>query len=110
MTVYTRLASQLAEQLREINARLQRIEDVIMSHNTEPSDIPESLLLSIPDHLRRSFMAVGKLGISTATDISLETGRARAVESSYLNQLVRMKHLEKGKDGREATFTVRDKQ
>jgi hypothetical protein len=107
MTVYTRLCTQIGEQLRQINARLSKLEEVILNQQTEPVDIPESRLLSISDHLRKTFIAVTKLGISNAKDISIETGRARAIESHYLNQLVTLGWLMKTREGRECQFTVK---
>src|SRR5208283_6074916 len=63
-------------------------------------------LLSMPDHLRKTAMAICRCGRATAEEISLQTSRARAVESAYLNQLVIMGYLKKERDGRKACFFV----
>jgi hypothetical protein len=64
-------------------------------------------LLTFPDHLRKSAMTITKLGRASAEDVAKETGRARAVESSYLNQLARMGHLKKDKkSGRKVYFSI----
>lgn len=63
-------------------------------------------LLSMPDHLRKTAMAVCRLGRATADEISQQTHRARAVESSYVNQLVIMGHMKKERKGRKAYFYV----
>jgi len=63
-------------------------------------------LLSMPDHLRKTAMAVCRLGRATADEISQQTHRARAVESSYVNQLVIMGHMKKERNGRKAYFYV----
>ncbi len=63
-------------------------------------------LLSLPDHLRKTATVTSKLGRATADDISDDTSRARAVESGYLNQLVRMGYLKKERDGRKVLFSV----
>ncbi len=63
-------------------------------------------LLSMPDHLRKTAMAVCRLGRTTAEDISQQTHRARAVESAYLNQLVLMGYLKKERNGRKAYFFI----
>jgi hypothetical protein len=63
-------------------------------------------LLSLPDHLRKSAMVICKMGEATANDVSKETGRARAVESGYLNQLVTMGHLKRRRKGRKVYFYV----
>ncbi|MFQ6054191.1 MAG: hypothetical protein ACE5OO_08210, partial [Candidatus Bathyarchaeia archaeon] len=63
-------------------------------------------LLSLPDHLRRTATIVCSLGRATAEMIAERTNRARAVESGYLNQLVRMGYLKKERRGREVLFSV----
>ena len=63
-------------------------------------------LLSLPDHLRKSASMVCEKGRATADEISEATGRARAVESGYLNQLVRMGYLVKEREGRKVLFSV----
>ncbi len=74
--------------------------------------IPENLpldvttLLGLPDHLRKSALALATLGEATATDLSRETSRVRAVESDYLNQLVSMGHVKKKRKGRDVYFYV----
>ena len=67
-------------------------------------------LLSLPDHLRKTAMAIMKLGRAMAEDASKETGRARAIESGYLNQLARMGYVQKGKDGRRVYFSAEGNQ
>ena len=61
-------------------------------------------LLSMPDHLRKTAMTICRCGRATATEISSQTKRARAVESAYLNQLVLMGYLKKERKGRKAYF------
>ncbi|MGB9134597.1 MAG: transcriptional regulator [Candidatus Bathyarchaeia archaeon] len=73
-------------------------------------DLPEALdvmtLLSLPDHLRKTAVAICKLGHATAEEVAEQTKRARAVESGYLNQLVLMGYLKKERKGRKAFFFV----
>jgi len=61
-------------------------------------------LLSLPDHLRKSALAIVKLGKAMAEDVANETGRARAIESAYLNQLVRMGYLKRVREGKRVYF------
>lgn len=67
-------------------------------------------LLSFPDHLRKSAMTIMKLGKAMAKDVAKETGRARAIESAYLNQLVRMGYVKKVREGRRVFFSVEGNQ
>ncbi|MFQ6130263.1 MAG: transcriptional regulator [Candidatus Hadarchaeaceae archaeon] len=61
-------------------------------------------LLSLPDHLRKSALTIVKLGKAMAEDVAKETGRARAIESAYLNQLVRMGYLRRVREGKRVYF------
>lgn len=61
-------------------------------------------LLSLPDHLRKSALSIVKLGKAMAEDVAKETGRARAIESAYLNQLVRMGYLKRVREGKRVYF------
>jgi hypothetical protein len=65
-----------------------------------------STLLSLPDHLRKTAIIVCQLGEASATEVAARSGRARAAESDYLNQLARMGILEKRRKGRESYFTA----
>ena len=73
-----------------------------------PQDMPLDVttLLSLPDHLRKSALGLATLGEGTATDLSRETGRVRAVESDYMNQLVSMGLVKKKRKGRDVYFYV----
>lgn len=65
-----------------------------------------STLLSLPDHLRKTAIIVCQLGEANAAEIAARSGRARAAESDYLNQLARMGLLKKKRKGRESYFSV----
>ena len=72
----------------------------------EGTPLDVTTLLSLPDHLRKSALALSSLGEATATDLSKETSRVRAVESDYLNQLVSMGLIKKKRKGRDVYFYV----
>lgn len=61
-------------------------------------------LLSLPDHLRKSVLTIVKLGKAMAEEVAKETGRTRAIESAYLNQLVRMGYLKRVREGKRVYF------
>ncbi len=63
-------------------------------------------ILELPKHLQTTIVALLKLGRATADDVSRVTGKARAVESAYLNQFVTMKLCHKERGGRKAFFSV----
>lgn len=110
------------EGLRPVLSALGRIERKIDSifKTTEleyPRRVPEkavgmgrsldaATLLSFPDHLRKSAMTITKLGKTMAEDVAKETGRARAIESAYLNQLARMGYVKKERESRRVYFSI----
>lgn len=79
------------------------------------TDIPEyvqgfvlspTTLISLPDHLRKTAIILCNLKEASANEIAARSGRARAAESDYLNQLVRMGIVKKRRKGRESYFFV----
>lgn len=97
------ILDRIFEELREVRYRLDDIESRFSSWNPQPAQVSESKLLSLPDHLRESFMVVASRGECSAVEVSNATGRSRAIESSYLNQLARMGWLSR----RRASKTIR---
>jgi len=107
---------QVLEKIRENLEKLnEKVEVMIELQKHERKDIQQPLsdapldvmtLLSMPDHLRKTAMAICRLGRATADEVAEQTKRARAVESAYLNQLVIMGHLKKERNGRKAYFFV----
>lgn len=77
----------------------------------EVKELGESLdvmaLLSLPDHLRKSALSIIKLKKAMAEEVAKETGRARAIESAYLNQLVRMGYLKRVRKGKRVYFMTK---
>lgn len=71
-----------------------------------PEGIDVLTLLELPDHLRRTVMALSKMSKATAEDIAKITGRERALESAYLNQLVNMGYIKKTRQGRKVYFML----
>ena len=63
-------------------------------------------VLEFPKHLQITILSLLKLGRVTAWDVASVTGKARAVESAYLNQLVVMKIVSKSRSGRKTYFQV----
>lgn len=119
MSLNSAKVEELLGVLEKINSSLERIErkldeaialqrsssaELRTKAGTAEQSLDVMTLLAIPDHLRKTAVAVCRLGRATASDISRETGRARAVESGYLNQLVVMGYLRRGRKGRDVYF------
>ncbi|OGD44101.1 hypothetical protein A3K79_04505 [Candidatus Bathyarchaeota archaeon RBG_13_46_16b] len=106
----------ILEKIKENLERLnEKIEVMIELQKHGRKDLEQTIadapldvmtLLSMPDHLRKTAMAVCRLGRATADEIAQQTHRARAVESAYVNQLVIMGHMKKERKGRKAYFYV----
>jgi hypothetical protein len=90
--------------MRKIRYRLDDIERNFSGWNPLPVEVPESELFSLPDHIRKTYMIVASRGECNATEVSNVTGRCRALESSYLNQLARMGWLMKRRDSKAIHF------
>jgi response regulator of citrate/malate metabolism len=94
--------------IRTIDEKLDRL--LQEQHIKHPDYLPGGLdvmtLLSLPDHLRTTAVALFEAGVSTAEELAEKTSKKRAVESSYLNQLVRMGHVRKFRKGRKVFFEM----
>lgn len=108
------LLEKIEESLERLNAKMEVIIEIQKNggENQRPNAVlPDNsldvmTLLSMPDHLRKTAMAICRSGRATADEIAGQTSRARAVESAYLNQLVIMGYLKKERKGRKAYFFV----
>jgi hypothetical protein len=106
------ILEKIKENLERLNQKIEVIielqkhdqKDTVQPIKDAPLDV--MTLLSMPDHLRKTAMTVCRSGRATADEIALQTTRARAVESAYLNQLVLMGYLKKERKGRKAFFYV----
>ncbi len=101
----------IRENLEKLNEKMEIMIELQKHGRKDVQPLPEApldvmTLLSMPDHLRKTAMTVCRLGRATAEEAAQQTHRARAVESSYLNQLVIMGHLKKERKGRKAYFYV----
>jgi hypothetical protein len=64
-------------------------------------------LIALPKSLRKTVLALYKLRMATAEDLSNETKRLRAVESAAANQLVRIGFISKKREGRKVYFYIK---
>lgn len=62
-------------------------------------------LIELPNHLRKTMLAVISLGKANAEEVSEQTGRARASESDNLDQLQRMGYVKKKRAGNKNFFS-----
>jgi hypothetical protein len=83
------------KEMMTMRMRLDDIEQNFSSINPPPLPVAHSELISLPDHLRKTFVIVASKGECDAVQVSNMTGRCRAIESNYLNQLSRMGWLNK---------------
>ena len=95
---------------RKIDALIRGLDKKGPQKNGETMGLDSELdvmtLLSLPDHLRKSALAIIKFGDSIAEDVAVQTERSRAIESAYLNQLVRMGYLRRKRAGKRVYFSV----
>ena len=108
-----KILGKINKNLESINVKLENLiesREVTVKVADEKKNEGEALdvmtLLSLPDHLRKTAMILCRLGRATADEVSIESGRKRAVESGYLNQLVVMGHVKKTREGRVVYFYI----
>jgi hypothetical protein len=92
--------------LYEVKLGLQRILQKLDVIDAKVSRLPH-VQVKTTDKLLSSLVAVRNIGRpASAAEVSMTTGKARAIESSYLNQLCRMGLLEKRRIGRKVVFSL----
>ncbi len=75
--------------------------------NNTTMNQPDMLtILTLPVALRKTIMALMKLNKATAQEIATETGRSRAAESSFANQLARINFVKKERVGQTTYFFI----
>ena len=95
------------EELKQMRFQLDDIEAAVSSSlNPKPLEISDSELFLLPDHLRKTYLTVMSKGKTSATEAANLTGRCRAMESNYLNQLSRMGWLAKHRDSKTVRFSI----
>lgn len=95
---------QLFREIQAIRLRLDDLENDISGWNPKPVEVPESKLISLTDHLRKTYLVTLSKGECSAVEVSNTTGRSRAIESNYLNQLCRMGWLNKRRISKTTVF------
>lgn len=95
------LQKQLAEKMKVKGAEEDELQ-------TDGLDV--SILLKLPDHLRKTMLALAKLVEARADEVAEITQRARAIESGYLNQLVRLGYVKKIRRKHQIYFTINDEE
>jgi hypothetical protein len=86
---------QIFKEMMNMRRRLDDIENSFSNLNPPTIQIAENELISLPDHLRKTYVIVASKGECDTVQVSNLTGRCRAIESNYLNQLSRMGWLKK---------------
>jgi len=105
------ILEKIKENLEKLNKRVDVLIEMRHATEQEVQKLPDTsldviTLLNMPDHLRKTAVAICRNGRATAEEIANQTNRARAMESSYLNQLVLMGYLKKGRKGKKTYFYI----
>ncbi|MDG6242883.1 MAG: helix-turn-helix domain-containing protein [Methanolobus sp.] len=113
---YSEVFEEIVNNLKNINTKLDRViakmeqkDDHVSKKTQIMADYLDVMtLLSLPDHLRTTATTLFEIGPATADEIANMTHKERAVESNYLNQLVRMEHVTKYREGRKVYFSINE--
>ena len=103
------ILEQIFKEMMNMRQRLDDIENNFSSWKPQSVSMPESELITLPDHLRKTYVVVAKKGECDAVQVSNHTGRCRAIESNYLNQLARMGWLDKRRISKVVHFRLQSK-
>ncbi len=98
------------ERLEILEKRVEELEKsrIFISENensinrASPSAMKD--LLSLPDSMQKTMLALQEIGEGTAGDVALKTERNRSVETIYLNGLVRMGQVFRERRGHRVYF------
>ncbi len=91
-------------QLSAIEKKLDEVLELQRKQLLRIRSFTPTTIASLPEHLKRTATMVASMGDSTAEQIAEKTGRARAAESDYLNQLADRGLLKKERVGRAVHF------
>jgi Fic family protein len=99
----------IKDNLEKLNEKIDVLIDMQKTTEQDVPKLPDTsfdviTLLNLPDHLRKTAIAICRNVRATAEDIADITNRARAMESSYLNQLVTMGYIKKQRKGKKTYF------
>ena len=103
---------EVSDKINRIEERLDALEKMMRLIEATPTSKPTQLglglkdLLALPSSLQKTMLAVQELGEATASNVAEKTERDRTVENIYLNQLVRLKYINKERKGRKVYFKV----
>jgi len=96
---------EIKKKLAEIDKKLDQMLG-LQSRQLSGGPYVPSTLASLPKHLKKTASTIAAMGEATAEQVSAKTGRTRAAESDYLNQLASRGFLKKQRKKREVYFQV----
>lgn len=105
MSKKTEELKKIKRKLIDIDKKLEQLLRLQTPRASRRTYVPTTLA-ALPEHLRKTALAIATMGQATAEEIAAKTGRTRAAESDYLNQLASRGFLEKERKGREVHFQV----
>lgn len=96
----------IKKKLAEIDRKLDYLLKIQIKQPYRRRAFVPKTLAALPEHLRKTALAIATVGHATAEQVAAKTGRTRAAESDYLNQLAGRGFLKKERKGREVYFQV----
>lgn len=92
--------------LESIDKRLQKLSGKAAGEE-RLRPIDANAILQLQSHLQPTAMKLLQLGRATAEEVAEKTGRGRAIESLYLNELVQLGYAKKERQGKTVYFGVK---
>ncbi|MEM4316052.1 MAG: hypothetical protein QXI97_00860 [Nitrososphaerota archaeon] len=96
---------EILESLREISQKLDIIQGLLMGKHETARGVPQAPRAELNERLLKTYEAVLRRWSTTSDEVASETGRSRALESMYLNQLVALGLVQRERIGKKVFFT-----
>ncbi len=97
----------ILERLEKIDRSLNQLLKIVGQKTVSMEKVVgEEAPHKLPEHLRKTLLALYDLGEATASEVAPKTGRSRGLESIYLNQLERRGFVEKTRRARKVFFRL----
>jgi hypothetical protein len=116
--IYAKYVQDYYKGLKDLNAEfdddfnVERLGEQIYSNEYYANDVQEvtldaTTILSLPENLRKTGLAIMKLEKGTMQDVSAELGTSDREAKNYLDRLTLMKMLNKKREGDQLVYYVR---
>jgi ArsR family transcriptional regulator, lead/cadmium/zinc/bismuth-responsive transcriptional repressor len=98
----------ILQEIVKLNYKVDALQKQLNNLTSNTKAVPvKNEWTSLPDHLRQTMTSLSLINNpASAQDVSVNSGKCRAMESSYLNQLVRLGYINKKRESKTVIFSI----